>query len=150
MATLKRLVTQSGADTTTSVSVSTGITVDGKTGWQVTGLRAVWKDCAAVAAADYLVEAFVASTSTAPAIEDEEYIQGVAWALQNTAGTAVVAAVEPVKANVLSGRTTVQPTLYLFVRSTGTSQANDIVIELEYETVKLTDLEVLRLLQAGA
>jgi hypothetical protein len=48
------------------------------------------------------------------------------------------------------GRVTVQPFIYLGIESSGTANANDVVFRVYYEIVKLSDLEVLRLLAGGA
>jgi len=151
MASEKRLVTQSGADTFTVVAIDTNLTVEGKSGWQINGLRAYWVDGAAVASADHSLQATVQNINTVVTFADDEYLDGVAWGLQNTGGVAVAVAYEPFKEH-FSGepRVTVQPEIYVGVASAGTSQANDVIIEVFYEIVKLSDLEVLRLLQAGA
>ena len=64
---------------------------------------------------------------------------------------AVAIPYEPVKRNVLlEPRVTVQPQLIFRLESTNTGQANNVVIAVYYDIVKLTDLEVLRLLAGGA
>lgn len=151
MPSIRQLVTQGGNDTFTSVAIATSLTVDGKSGWQINGIRAYWVDGAAVAAADHSIDATIQTISTVVTPADDEWIENVSWGLQNTAGVAVAVPYEPTKEHFLAEpRVTVQPNLYVAVRSAGTAQANDIIIEVFYEIVKLTDLEVLRLLAGGA
>lgn len=151
MPSIRTLVTQGGADTFTSVAIDTNLTSDGKTGWNILGIRALWVDLAAIAAADHTLYASVQTESTVLTFADEELIDEVGWGLQNTGGVAVAVAVEPIKEHFLfEPRVTVQPTIYVAVASTSTSGTNDVIIEVFYEVVKLTDLEVLRLLAGGA
>lgn len=151
MSYVRTLVTQSGADTFTAVAIATALTIDGKAGWQINGMRAYWVDGAAVAAADHAVIAQVQAQAAATTFIDDEFIDGVGWGMQNTAGVAVAVTFEPFKEHTLvEPRVTVQPNIYVAVTSAGTGQANDVIIEVFYEIVKLTDLEVMRLLAGGA
>lgn len=150
MASIRTLVTQSGADTFTSSALALPA-LDGKSGYQINGIRAYWVDGAAVAAADHSLTATVQVASSALTFADDEWIDGVAWGLQNTAGSAVAVAYEPMKEHMLEEpRLTVQPSIYVAVGSAGTSQANDVIVEVFYETSKLSELEYLRLLAGGA
>jgi hypothetical protein len=151
MTILRTLVTQSAADTTTTTEVSTGLTVDGKAGWQIGFIRAFWTDGAAVAADDYTLYASLGTVTGAIAYTEEDNIAQVGWGMQNTAGVAVAVTYEPFKEYVLvEPRLTVQPTLFLTVQSANTSQANDVIIEFNYEVVKLSDNELFRLWAGGA
>lgn len=150
MASIRTLVTQSGADTFTSVALSLPA-LDGKSGYQINGIRAYWVDGPAVAASDYIVVATVQVAATALTFADDEWIDVVGWGMQNTGGVAVAVPFEPVIEHMLTEpRLTVQPNIYVAVGSSGTSQANDVIIEVFYETSKLTELEYLRLLAGGA
>lgn len=147
----KILVTQSGADTFTAGSISTGLTADGKAGWSIKSIEAFWSDGAAVAAADWSLSAALTTISTATAFGDDDEIARVSWGLQNTGGVAVAVPYEPQKRyDLLEPRVTVQPTLYAGITSSGTSNANDVILVVYYDIVKLTDIEVLRLLAGGA
>jgi len=151
MAFVRKLVTQGGADTFAAAAIPTGITVDGKTGWQVNGIRAYWVDGAAVASADHSLDALVLTDGVTHTFDEDEWVDSVSWGLQNTGGVAVAVTYEPMKEHLLvEPRVTVQPNVYAAVKSAGTGQANDVIIEVLYEVVKLTDLEVLRLLAGGA
>jgi hypothetical protein len=150
MPSIKQLVTQTGADTFTSAELLLP-SLDGKSGYSIKGIRANWVDFAAVAAADYSLLATVQTESTVLTFVDDELIDMVGWGLQNTAGTAVAIAVEPIKEHFLDvERITVQPAIYVAISSSGTSQANDVAFEVFYEVVKLTELEYLRMLAGGA
>lgn len=150
MPAIRTLVTQTGNDTYTAEELALPA-LDGKSGYQINGIRAHWKDAAAVPAADWTLEAIVTVSATEPQFVDDEYIDGVEWACQNTAGTAVAMQIEPFREHELvEPRLTVQPSIYVAVASANTSQANDVEIEVQYEVVKLSELEYLRLLAGGA
>lgn len=151
MALIKQLVTQTANDAATNVAIETNLTVDGKSGWQINGLSAYWVDGAAVAAADWEVHAILNTTgiTTTPAEDDE--VCRVDWGLQNTGGVAVAVPLDYHKvAYVPEPRVTVQPVIYCRLVSALTAQANDVIFIIEYEIVKLSDIEVLRLLAGGA
>lgn len=150
MASIRQLVTQSGADTFTSVELPLPA-LDGKSGYSISGLRAYWVDGAAVVAADYSMSAVVQTESTTLTFSDEEWIDSVSWGVQNTGGVAVAIPYEPMKEHLLNeARLTVQPSIYVAVQSAATAQANDVIVEVFYDTVKLSELEYLRMLAGGA
>jgi hypothetical protein len=148
----KKLVTQSGNDTATSATWETGLTADGKTGISILGFQAYWTDGQSVAAGDWRLHAIINTlgvSETTPVSDDE--IARVEWAVQNTGGVAVAIPLEPSKQFTLpEERVTVQPEIYLCVESSSTGQANDVIFVIQYDLVKLTDVEVLRLLAGGA
>lgn len=151
MPVIKKLVTQSGNDTFTAASITTGLTVDGRAGWSLTAIEAYWVDGAAVAAGDWSLHAKLATISTSTSFVDDDEIARVDWGMQNTGGVAVSVPYEPFRGiSLAEPRVTVQPTIYVGVESSNTGQANDVVFRVYYEIVKLTDLEVLRLLAGGA
>lgn len=151
MSKINQLVTQSGADTSTWVAIPTGLVVDGKAGWSITNMEAYWVDGMSVAAVDYTVNGVLSTVNTATAFGDDDEIARVSWGLQNTAGVAVAVPFEPIKKNQLfEPRITVQPTIYVGIISQTSAQANDIIFVVNYDIVKLTDLEVLRMLAGGA
>ncbi len=151
MPKVSQLVTQSGADTFTAVAIDTNLVVDGKSGWEIFAIRAQWVDGAAPAAADYTVHAKVATIATTTTFGTSDEVDRVSWGCQNTAGVAVAFPFVPVQEHyLLEKRITVQPQIYVAVESAGTGQANDVIIEIYYDIVKLSDLEVMRLLVGGA
>ncbi len=151
MPSIKKLVTQSGSDTFTSSAIDTNLTVDGKTGWSIKAVEAYWADGAAVAAGDWYLNAKLATISTSTTFTDDDEIARLDWGMQNTGGVAVSVPYEPFRGiSLAEDRVTVQPTIYVGVESSGTGQANDVLFRVYYDIVKLTDLEVLRLLAGGA
>jgi hypothetical protein len=125
--------------------------LDGKTAYSFTGIRVYWQDCQTVAAADWQVKVQLQSRETAAGVNNDEFIDAVAWAVQNTAGVAVAVPVEPFKEHFLSEpRVSVQPDIYLYGYSTGTAQANDWIVEVQFDIIKISELEYLRLLAGGA
>lgn len=151
MPVIKKLVTQAGNDTFTSAAIATALTVDGKVGWNIMAMEAYWSDGAAVAAGDWYLNAKLATISTTTAFSDDDEICRLDWGMQNTGGVAVSVPYEPFRGlSLAEPRVTVQPNIYVSVESSGTSQANDVIFRVYYEIVKLTDLEVLRLMAGGA
>lgn len=147
-------LTQGGADTSASTTIDTGLTVDGKVGVEIYAMEMYWTNGETAAAGD--IEAFgaITTTSTAPAaasfISPDE-IGRISWGLQNTGGVAVAVPYEPIKQTLfLERRVTVQPLLYFHVVTSATGQANQMYVRVFYDIVKLTDLEVMRLLVGGA
>jgi hypothetical protein len=151
MAKIFTSVTQGGADTASSQSISTGLTADGKSGWEISAIEAYWVNGETVPAADWELDASVTTVNSTFNFSSLDVIGALTWALQNTGGVAVAVPFEPIKRNVLlEPRLTVQPTIYCRVDSTLTGIANNVIFAVYYEIVKLTDIEVLRLLQGGA
>ena len=143
--------TQGGNDLTTSFAQATGLTADGKVGWQINAIECYWLNGESAAAADWEVAGILATESNAVNFNVPDEIVRLAWGLQNTGGVAVAVPYDPVKRLVMiEPRITVQPNLYGVVFSSGTSQANQIQFSIYYDVVKLSDLEVLRLLAGGA
>jgi len=144
-------ITQSGADTFTQTAIDTNITVDGKSAIEIFHIEGFWDNAEAVAAADWecnLVLATVAS-STAFAAKDE--IGRVSWGLQNTGGVAVAVPYEPQKFYVLpEPRVTAQPWIYAGCQSQLTAQANLMRFKIYYNIVKVSEIELLRLVVGGA
>lgn len=148
---IRGLITQTGNDTFTASEILTGLTVDGKAGWQINGFKAFYSNGYTAAAADQIANCILAtiSTVTTPNLDDE--IARVSWGVANTAGVAVAYPFEPIKQAVIQEpRVTVQPELYIQAATTTTGITNSFYYEISYEIVRLTDVEVLRLLMGGA
>lgn len=144
------LSTQGGADTFVATSIDTNLTADGKSGWEIIALSAYYTNGETAAAADSDVSIILATQATVTTFDQDEEIYRLNWAVANTAGVAVAYPVPLIKRELLIlPRVTVQPTLYVQVSSTLSGLANAIAWEVHYNIVKLTDLEVLRLLQGG-
>jgi len=142
--------TQGGADTFVATSIDTNLTANGKSGWEIMGLRAYYSNAEVGAAADTEVNCICAVQATVTTFDQDEEICRLNWAVANTAGVAVAYPIEMIKQQTLFvPRITVQPLVYVQVASTASGIANVIYWELFYDIVKLTDIEVLRLLQGG-
>jgi len=151
MPRVSQLVTQSGADVATSAAVDTGLTADGKAAWSITGIECYWEDGASIAAADWSIVASVGTIVGETRFGSADEIARVSWGLQNTGGVAVAVPYDPQKELFMfEPRVTVQPYIYVTVVSDGTSNANDVIFVIHYDIVKLSDIEVLRLLAGGA
>lgn len=151
MAVKRGITVQSAADTFTQTQVTTGIVPDGKTGWLVTDIVGYWSTGEIVVAGDIEVNLSISTVVGVTAFDNIDELFRINWAISNTAGVAVAYPLSLIQRMALSdgGRLTVQPILYLGVASSGTGAANTVSWEVRYETVKLSDLEVLRLLQGG-
>ena len=147
----KGIVTQTGADTFTAFQILTGLTADGKAGWEIKSFKAHWLLGFTAAAADNIANCVLATlaTVTTPNLDDE--IARVSWSVQNTAGVAVAMIFEPMKMIILpEPRVTAQTDLYIHANTTTTGLTNVMYWEIEYDIIKLSDIEVLRLMVAGA
>lgn len=151
MPKLSGSLTQSGADTATSLTVETGLTVDSKSGIEIYGMEVFWDNGESVAAGDWEINASIGTITGATSFVSDDEICRVSWGMQNTGGVAVAVDYEPVKSIILiEPRLTVQPDLFFTCASSLTGQANTIRVKIYYNVVKLTDLEVMRLLVGGA
>ena len=152
MSILRGVTTQTGADTFTQTAIDTNLTADGKAGWEIVRMRAFWAGMYALAAADMTLSAILSTQiTTVTTLNQAAEIARVNWAIANTAGVAVAFPVEQIKQDdLIETRVTAQPLLYLGVSSATTGAANVIYWEIEYNIVKLSDVETLRLLVGGA
>lgn len=151
MPSVRGSLTQSGADTFTNVAIETNLTADGKTGWSIKGIRVFWSNGETVPAADFEVNCTLSTSSSTPSFTSPDEILRVSWGMQNSGGVAVAVGYEPIKEEIVfEERVTVQPNIYLGILSANTGIANIVNYQIFYETVKLSDLEVLRLLAGGA
>jgi len=151
MPVFKGTVLQSGADTTTRLTIPTGLTVDGKSAWETTGFETFWSNAATAVAADWNMESELSTLNTGTTYSSYDEIARVSWAVQNTGGVAVAIPVEPIKsANLFESRVTAQPNLYVTLESAATGQANRVYFTVAYDIIKLSDVELLRLMVGGA
>lgn len=151
MGIIRGSTTQSGVDTFTQTAIDTNLDADGRTGWNILGVEAYYSNGETVAAADSDVSLILSTRATTVTTFDEsEEIARINWAVANTGGVAVAYPLELIKRSVVFPRLTVQPTIYVGVSSTLSGIANIVFWHVEYELVKLSDIEVLRLLVGGA
>ncbi|MFZ1990770.1 MAG: hypothetical protein WAW96_13495 [Alphaproteobacteria bacterium] len=153
MGLIKGVVTQGGADTTTQGVIDTNLTTDGKSAWQITNFVICWANMKSSAGVDSLLEGILSTqVTTATTFNQSEEIARVEYTgqLQGVAANFLVA--EQIKQAVFipADRITVQPFLYVTAASAATGQANVLYYAIEYEIVKLSDNEVLRLALGGA
>lgn len=150
MYTKRGTVTQGGADTFAAASIDTNLTADGKAGWEIVAFSAFYTNAEVGAAADAELNVILATQATITTFDQDEEIYRLNWGIANTGGVAVAYPIGMVKREFLiAPRLTVQPLLYVQAASTLTGLTNAIAYEIHYNIVKLTDLEVLRLLQGG-
>jgi len=151
MSIVRGTLIQTVADTFAQATIDTNISIDGKFGWEITGFKAYCSTLfAAPTTADFEVEAILSTqATTVTAMSDSEEIARVEWANQFTTA-AIAYPVEPIKlALMLESRATVQPQLYVGINTSGTGVVQRIYYEISYEIVKLSELEVMRLLVGG-
>jgi hypothetical protein len=153
MPSVKNFVIQSAANVNAQVALPTLLTVDGKSGWAINGVKFSVTNigAAVIPTADCFAQLELnTEAGTQSAIDNDsvcvEYIaiSGIAASTSAFVVPVTYTAVLP------SPRITVQPNLYLFVSSIGMASGLSVVAEVFYEIVKLSDLEVMRLLQGGA
>lgn len=150
MYTKRGIVTQGGADTFAASSVDTNLTPDGKAGWEIVAFSAFYINAEVGAAADAQMNVILSTQATVTTFDQEEEIYRLTWGVANTGGVAVAYPISHVKREFLiAPRLTVQPLIYVQAASSSTGLTNAIAYEIHYNIVKLTDLEVLRLLQGG-
>jgi hypothetical protein len=148
----KYKIAQASANTDVEFIIPTGIAADSRQGWAIKRVTAWFASAAAViSTADITVNLQLnAETGTQDFLDNDSIaylimlFNGVA---ASTSGFQIDAKVEWVS---LDGRVTVQPELYLRLVTSGAGAACGFNVEIEYEVIKLTDVEMLRLLQGGA
>jgi hypothetical protein len=151
MACYQGVLTQGGADTFTAATIPTGLTVDGKAGWSISGIEVFWSNGYTAAAADALAFGVLATVATTTLFNSLDEIARVGWGVQNTAGVAVAMSFDPIRRVFLSeNRLTVQPNVYFHCNTLTTGLTNVMYYKIYYDIVKLTDMEVIRLFAGGA
>lgn len=141
---------QTGADVFRTQLLALPI-LDGKTGYEFKALEIWWRNGEAVGAADFEVRCSIQTSTAQITLSDENWLIGDGWAAQNTAGAAVLIPLDIHRQFVpFESRITVQPEIYFTIFSANTAQANQVDFVAYYDTVKMTELEYLRLLASGA
>lgn len=149
---IKKTLTQSGADALVSVPIDTNLTIDGKAGWEIIGARVLFNTLHAVSGSTINATKVVLGTeSTIPLPSDNEEIFTLQMGIHGVAGSTSSWVINSTQTLVLPApRVTVQPTLFLYLSSSATGVANVAYVEVHYDIIKLTDMEVMRLYQGGA
>lgn len=143
-------VTQTAVDTTTELAFSTFLSAEGKAGWRINSARFYWPNMELVTTEGNMTAALNTETGTTD-FGDESHLLLGSWNFE-VAGTAGNMLLVPLKMDdfTIGERITVQPELFLRCTSSSTGVANKIVMHLDYDVVKLSDIDVLRLLAGGA
>lgn len=150
MSVIKRQLTQAATDTAKELVIETGLTASGKQGWAIMGMRVTWTNANTAALNDSVMSVSLQTASGALHMSSADVIEKFYWVQAQASTAAIVAITASIERMQVEQRVTVQPELIIRLDSAATSQQNDIAIELYYEPVKLTDIEVLRMLQGGA
>jgi hypothetical protein len=153
MASAKINVTQSGANVDGEVLLPTLLTVDGKSGWLITGVKFSIGNLpfAVIPTADCQATMELNTETGLQSAIDKDCICIEYAAFSGIAASTSSYQVQTTyNAVIPEGRLTVQPNLYLHISTVGFSAALNVICEVFYEVVKLTDMEVMRLLQGGA
>lgn len=151
MLTIKEVFTQTAINAANEFTIPTLLTVDGRTGWNIKRVRvALASSVGIVAAASSNILCQLNTEVIKQSFDDPDNIANLQWA---TVGTAASTGAFPVDLDrewvSEAGRLTVEPNLYVHIESTGLTAAMTFNFLMEYETVKLTDMEMVRLLQGG-
>ena len=150
---MRKTIAQATANADTELVIPTELTVDGRQGWDIIGVRwsvPTWnvgidptKDCS-------LQIQLNTETGSQTFVDPDSIVN---FHLQTSGITASTSAFEVNSygiSELVAPRTTVQPNLYLHVLSTNLLAPMSVNVEIVYDIVKLTDIEVMRLLQGGA
>lgn len=153
MPSITSTVIQSGIDVLTYVAIDTNLSADGKAAWSIKGLRGYFQNgYTANPALDWTVSAIIGTTNDDPDFGDPQIMDFLNWSSRSLGASLVgFEMFEAVQEHVpMEERITVQPIIYLSAKSINTGQANTLIMQVFYDVVKLSDLEVLRLLAGGA
>jgi len=153
MSYIKKSLAQTGANATTELAIPTLLTVDGKAGWSILGMdiyvSGLGAAVNAVADGQCLIE--LNTEATPQSYDDPDNIIFHQFQFSGiTASTTALQVFGGEQVRLILPRLTVQPTLYLNISSSGLLTAVTANIQIVYEIVKLSDIEVMRLMQGGA
>lgn len=148
----KYRVAQTVTNQNVELVVPTLLTVDGRMGWNLKRFTTILSDVAGVAPTAKATISCQLNTETGQQLfTDADNIAINLYLFQGIAASTSAGQVQPqAEWRSVDGRLTVQPNLYLLLATSGLTAVQVVLVELEYETVKLTDMEVMRLLQGGA
>jgi len=152
MALVKGSVTMSAANTLTVATIDTNLLVDGKTGWEIRGFLGYASTLEVQVLADIEASLVLATIPTITTMDMEDEVARCAWQIMVTGAVdAAIYVPDGIKqAVMIQPRVTVQPQIYVQAVTTGYTNPGTFYWMLEYEPVKLTDIELLRLLVGGA
>jgi hypothetical protein len=149
----KRVVlTQTGVDVESSLVIPTGLTVDGRLGWSITRMRAIWNNMSSIppTVVSATLNVQLNTEVGSQLFSDVDSIGMISYKLRGIAASTSANQLFPMVEYVLmEPRLTVEPNLILLLASGTTGLANAVSFEFQYEQVKLSDMDVMRLLQGG-
>lgn len=151
MLTIKEVFTQTAVNSANEFVIPTLLTVDGRTGWNIKRVRAVLASSVGiVAAAHSNIICQLNTEIVKQSFNDADNIATLLWSTVGTAASTGAFPIDNAREWVSdAGRLTVEPELIVHIESSGLTAAMTINFLMEYETVKLTDMEMVRLLQGG-
>jgi hypothetical protein len=151
MSIIKRIVTQTVLNTTTELALPTGITVDGKAGWLVNRVD-FWLASAPITpiTPSVIVVQLNTETGNQPFTDPDSIALGIYLTTGIAASTTAIQVNTHTFWESASGRLTVEPNLYINLATAGLTAVCSVMVSIDYDVIKLTDLEVMRLLQGGA
>lgn len=142
-------LTEGGADAFVQTTIDTELIPEDGVAWEITQIDFLISpdQLAALAADSYIQLSITRDTKAAVAsYNDVDCVMSEALAFSLT--TSGVAAMECNRKYIPpAGTIFVEPTIYLQLDSNGTGAAMVVYVRLHYRTVKVTELEILRLLQ---
>lgn len=143
---------QPSADGQVTVAIPTGLTVDARLGWSIVRIEATWVNISSTSfVVSNVLNVQLNTEATTQVYTDPDLVEWIRFTVKGTTAAVVGQQVQGfVARDLFVPRLTVEPNLFVDIVSTGTGQANNVHFALFYEQVKLTDLEVMRLLQGGA
>jgi hypothetical protein len=153
MSMIKLEVTQTVLNTPATGIIPTGLTVDGRSGWNIQGIKLLFENASACVTQVAKCTANIQLNTEAGSqgFTDNDSITFMSYQFQGIAASTSAHQIFPVQQeDLIIPRTTVQPNLFVFLNTTGMVATASFGIVVFYEIIKLTDLEVMRLMQGGA
>jgi len=150
---IKVALGQSTMNTPAELLIPTNLTVDGRTGWSIIGMRysvqPLHNAVPATANSNVFIEL---NTETGNQLFTDN--DSILYEVLQFTGVAASTTARQIFGNterrLVEPRITVQPNLYLYLTSSGLTAPVTAYVEVIYDIVKLSDIEVLRLMQGGA
>ena len=152
MTIIKQQVLQTTPNQTVFAQLPTLLTVDGKQGWKIVHVAAHFVSANFVSPLVDTVIDFQLNTETGiQGFADADNICNLNWRISGiAASTSAFQLATKQEWSSDIGRLTVQPILFMALYTEGLTAAAYVNVEVEYELVRLSDMEVMRLLQGGA
>jgi len=153
MSQVKTVATQATTNGTIEVLIPTLLTVDGKAGWMINGVRFLAPGLNVAVSPLVDCNLFMQlNTETGDQLptDPDSIVYEVAGFSGIAASTSAFQVQSSFESVIPNGRLTVQPDLFFRLTSSGMTAALTVYVTVFYDIVKLTDLEVMRLMQGGA